>query len=420
MPSDQATAAARHQPAQDVLHPADSYLAEVLSVTRPLPPRPFGLDDADGTVLAEDVLASSALPSFSNSAMDGYAVRARDTAAATPMTLVTLPVEAELAAGDTHQRELAARTCMRIMTGALLPAGADAVVRVEWTDGRSDQVTISRVVCPGTAVRDRSSDARPGLLLAAGTRLGPAQLALLAAAGQDIVMARARPRLTILSAGDELAGPGTPLIPGQTRESNSFMLAAAARQAGCVPRRYRVIRDDQDDLLAVVRDASTTTDLLVTSGGISMGGRHDSIKAAMQNLRTVAFRKVAMQPGMPQGVGTLGHQATPILMLPGNPVSAFVSFWLFALPAVRALQRLARDKPGAGRAVLTAPVRSPGGKRSIITGVYDRRRGTVTPASGHTCHHLTALARADALIIVPEQITILAAGDAVDVLDLPA
>ncbi|MGH3190662.1 MAG: molybdopterin-binding protein [Streptosporangiaceae bacterium] len=153
------------------------------------------------------------------------------------------------------------------------------------------------------------------------------------------MLARPRPRLTILSAGNELAGPGETLVPGRIRESNSYMLAAAAaRQAGCVTRRHPVTRDDQDRVLASVGEALADADLLVTSGGISMGGDHDSVKATLQRLGTVTFRKVAMQPGMPQGFGTVSAGCTPIITLPGNPVSAFVSFQLFVRPAVRALQ----------------------------------------------------------------------------------
>lgn len=171
-------------------------------------------------------------------------------------------------------------------------------------------------------------------------------------------------------------------------------------------------------MLAATREAAAG--LLVTKRRVSMGGEHDSIKAALQAPRTVSFRKVAMQPGMPQGCGTAGDLGVPILMLPGNPVSAFISFCLFAQPAVRAQQGLAPEKLRTGRAVRTAPVRSAAGKRSFASGALDPGRGAVTPASGHSSHHLTALARASALIIVPEPVTSLAAGDPVGVLELPS
>jgi molybdopterin molybdotransferase len=397
----------------------DSYLAEALAAIRPLAPRDLAIAEADGAVLAEDVTAESPLPSFDSSAMDGYAVRAGDVAGAAPGTPVTLPVDGEVPAGDTSGHQLAAGTSIRIMTGALLPAGADAVVQVEWTDGGTERVTISRGVSAGASIRRSGDDARQGdLLLAAGTRLGPPQLGLLAAAGRRSVRARPRPRVTVISTGNELAEPGEPLIPGRIWESNSFMLAAAARQAGCVARRHPIVPDRQDAVLAAIEDEIPRADLLVTTGGVSMGGEHDIVKATLQKLGTVTFRKVAMQPGMPQGFGLVGPSATPIFTLPGNPVSAYVSFRLFVMPAVQALQDLDPKRQPAVRAVLTAALRSPRDKRSFLRGILDREAGEVTPVTGQASHQLASLARANALIVVPEQVTAMAAGEDVDVLEL--
>ena len=398
----------------------DSYLAEALAAIRPLAPREVPLAEADGAVLAQDVTADSPLPSFDSSAMDGYAVRAADVAGASAGTPVTLPVDGEVAAGDTGARELAAGTSIRIMTGALLPAGADAVVQVEWTDGGTDRVMISRKVSAGDSIRRSGDDARPGdLLLTAGTLLGPPQLGLLAAIGRGSVRARPRPRVTVISTGNELAEPGEPLIPGRIWESNSFMLAAAARQAGCSARRHPIVPDRQDAVMAAIEDALRDADLLVTSGGVSMGGEHDIVKATLRKLGTVSFRKVAMQPGMPQGFGLVGPEGTPIFTLPGNPVSAYVSFRLFVVPAVQALQDIRAERPSPVRAVLAADVRSPLGKRSFLRGILDREAGQVTPLTGQASHQLASLARANALIVVPEPVTAMAAGDTVEVLELP-
>jgi molybdopterin molybdotransferase len=398
----------------------DEHRADVAAAVPALAARPLGLDEADGAVLAEEITARWPLPGFDNSAMDGYAVLARDVAAAAPAMPVLLPVEAEIAAGDTEFRTLAAGTCMRIMTGAPLPAGADAVVRVEWTDGGTRKAAIRRPVAPGDSVRRCGCDAQPGAeLLTAGTRLGPAQLGLLAAVGEHTVLARPRPRIAILSAGNELTGPGGAPRPGHTWESNSFMLAAAARRLDCPVRRCPLIRDDPAEVRAAVQAAAHDADLLITSGGISMGGEHDVFKAALQGLDGVTFDRVAMRPGMPQGFGAVGEPPTPILLLPGNPASAFVSFWLFAAPAVRARQGLAAVPPRTTRAVLTAPVRSRAGKTSFAGGLFDPATGEVTPAA-ESSHHLTALAQANALIIVPSPVTALAAGDQVEVLELPA
>jgi molybdopterin molybdotransferase len=393
----------------------DEYLADILSAITPLAPRELSLADAQGAVLAADVTAQWPLPAFDNSAMDGYAVRAADVAAAP----VTLPVDGEIAAGDTGGRELAPGTCIRIMTGAAMPAGADAVVQVELTDGGTRQVEIREAVPAGTAVRLRGGDAVPGdLLLAGGTRIGAVALGLLAAAGLGAVTARSRPRVTVISTGDELVEPGQPLVPGQIWESNSVMLAAAARQAGCAVTRYPVVRDSTDAVLAAVQDAMSGADLLVTSGGVSMGAEHDVVKAALSKLGTVRFRRVAMQPGMPQGFGLVGG-GVPIFTLPGNPVSAYVSFQLFVAPALDAFQALDPQRLPRRTAVLTAPARSPAAKRSFLRGILDPQAGEVTPAPGQMSHQLASLALANALIIVPEDVTALDAGAVVDVLELP-
>ena len=398
----------------------DGYLAEVLAAIRPLPPRELGLEDADGAVLAGDVTAAWPLPPFDNSAMDGYAVLAADLAAAAPGRPVTLPVAGEVAAGDTTQIDLAPGTCIKIMTGALLPAGADAVVPVEWTDGGAQRVAISQAAEPGHAIRRTGGDAAPGdLLLAEGTRLGPVQLGLLAAAGRAAVTARPRPRVTVISTGNELAEPGQPVRPGLIWESNSFMLAAAARQAGCTARRNPGVPDRKAAVLAAIEDALPHADLLVTSGGVSMGGEHDVVKAALSDLGTVSFRKVAMQPGMPQGFGVVGPARTPIFTLPGNPVSAYVSFQLFVRPAARVLQKLRPVRLRGARAVLAGPVRSPRDRTSFLRGTLDAEAGTVTPVSGQSSHQLASLARANALIVVPEPVTEMGVGADVEVLVLP-
>jgi molybdopterin molybdotransferase len=398
----------------------DSYLAEVLAALRPLPPRELGLDDAVGSVLAEDVTAAWSLPPFDNSAMDGYAVVAADVAEATSDRPVTLPVRDEVPAGDTRDIRVAPGTCVAIMTGALLPSGADAVVPVEWTDGGSGQVTIYQPAPSGNAIRRTGGDASAGdLLLSAGTRLGPVHVGLLAAAGRGAVTARPRPRITIISTGNELTEPGQPVIPGQIWESNSRMLAAAARQAGCDARRLPVVPDNKPAVLAAIEDARDGADLLVTTGGVSMGGEHDVVKAALHDLGTVSFRKIAMQPGMPQGFGLIGTPGTPIFTLPGNPVSAYVSFQLFVRPAVGVLQNLQPERLRAARGVLAGPVRSPRDRRSYLRGTLDADLGTVAPVPGQASHQLASLARANALIIVPEGVTGLPEGAEVDVLVLP-
>jgi molybdopterin molybdotransferase len=407
------------EPSGPELVPVEKHQLDTLATIRPLEPLWLPLDEAEGGVLAEDVLADTPLPPFDNSAMDGYAVHSADLARASAEAPVTLPVRGEIAAGDTGSYRVEPGSCLRIMTGALLPAGADAVVPVEKTDGDTTAAAFSRAVSPGESLRRQGDDVPAGArLLESGTPVGPVQLALLAGSGHATVRVRPRPRVAVVSTGNELAEPGTPLVPGQIWESNSYLLAAAARQAGAVAARYR-LPDDPDAVLAQLEQLLPEADLLVTSGGVSMGGEHDVVKAALSKLGTVTFRKVAMQPGMPQGFGVLGPEQRPLFTLPGNPVSAYVSFVLFVRPALNAL----RDLPALGQrvltAALTADVRSPQGRRSYLRGRLDDAQDTVAPLTGQSSHQLGALAQANALIIVPDPVTRIEAGQPVDVMVLP-
>jgi len=426
----------------------ESYLSEIIAAIEPLPPEDLPITDALGAVLAADMTAAWPLPGFDNSSMDGYAVIAADVATASAASPVVLPVDDEVAAGDTRPRALTPGRCIKIMTGALLPEGADTVVPVEWTDGGHDgeagqRVAITEPAGKGHAVRRAGEDAKPGdLLLPAGTPLGAAQIGILAAAGHGVVRARRRPKVTVISTGNELAEPGSPLVPGMIWDSNSYMLTAAARQAGCDAARHPTQRDEASAVLAAIEEAAATCDLLITSGGVSMGGEHDVVKAALTGaatpdgrtgpdqagpdqtgagtgLGTVEFRKVAIQPGMPQGFGLVGGRRVPLFTLPGNPVSAFVSFRLFVEPAVRALQGLPAKQELPRRAKLTAPVRSPAGRRSYLRGTAGRKAGTVVPLTGQGSHQIASLARASLLIVVPEEVTTLPAGEVVEVLELP-
>lgn len=400
--------------------PVDQHLADVAALVRPLSRIDLPLTEAEGCVLAADLTAGHQLPPFDNSAMDGYAVRAADVAAATGRDPVTLPVTGEVAAGDTGAHGITPGTCLRIMTGALMPGGADAVVPVEWTDGGTVKVAIREPAEAGHAVRRAGGDARDGeVLLTSGTVLGPPQIGLAAAAGHGTVPVRPRPRVVVISTGNELAEPGAPVIPGKIWESNSFMLAAAARQAGCLACRVPTVPDDPRALLAAIEDQFARADVIITSGGVSMGGENDVVKDVLRRLGTVTFRKVAMQPGMPQGFGVIGRDKTPIFNLPGNPVSAYVSFQLFVRAAFGAMLQTSELALPATRAVLSGPLRAPAGRRAFLRGVLNLSAGTVQPLTGQSSHQLATLGRANALIVAPEQVVTMNQGDEAEVLILP-
>ena len=401
------------------LVPVEAHLADVLAAVRPMIPVQLGLEEAEGGVLTEDAAALCPLPPFDNSAMDGYAVRASDVAAAAVGSSVVLPVAGHVPAGDTRTLTLAPGTGARIMTGALLPAGADAVVPVEWTDGGTERVAISQPAPVGHAIRRRGDDVAEGdVMVAAGAPLGPAQIGLLAAGGHELVRVRPRPLAAVVATGDELTDPGSPLKPGRIWDSNSYMLAAAVRQAGGRARRHRV-KDDLVTVVTALEELSASADLLITSGGVSMGGEHDAVKAALTGYADVTFRKVAMQPGMPQGFGVFGPDRTPVFTLPGNPVSTFVSFQLFVRPVLQALQGLPPVPLPTRQAILAGAVRSPEGRRSYLRGVLDAEAGRVVPLIGQASHQLGVLARANALIVVPEQTARMEEGEQVDVVSLP-
>ncbi|MFF4625039.1 molybdotransferase-like divisome protein Glp [Nonomuraea jabiensis] len=391
----------------------DEHLAEILATVRPLAPLELELEQALGATLAEEVVSPVPLPPFDNSAMDGYAVRAADISDVP----VTLPVTDDVAAGSQELRAVGPGHAVRIMTGAPMPAGADAVVPVEWTDGGTVTVQISRPVSAGNAIRRAGEDVQAGeVVLKPGTVIGPSQLGIIAGVGRRRIWARPRPRVVVISTGAELVEPGAPLAPGQIWDSNSFTLTAAVREAGGEGFRAGSVGDDPGVLLDRLDTHLMRADAIITSGGVSMGA-YEPVKEALSPLGTVRFEKVAMQPGMPQGFGVLGEDQVPIFALPGNPVSSFVSFMLFVRPALDKMRGLPADMPESVTARLTGSVRSPAGRRSFLRGVL-ASDGTVSPAHGQGSHQLAALASANALIVVAEDVTEMPEGATVEVIRL--
>ncbi|MGB9248655.1 MAG: gephyrin-like molybdotransferase Glp [Mycobacterium sp.] len=376
------------------------------------------LCDAENLVLAEDVTATLSLPVFDNSAMDGYAVRADDVASATAEHPVKLPVAEDIPAGRTDIPTLDPGTAHRIMTGAPIPAGATAIVPVEATDGGTNVVTISTPSAEGRHIRRAGEDVAAGTaVLRAGQVVTPAVVGLAAALGLHRLTVIPRQRVLVISTGSELVSPGAALRPGQIYESNSLMLAAAIREAGADVVGAVTASDDVEDFTAVLHEYAAESDLIITSGGVSAGA-YEVVKDAFGRAgdQGVEFVKVAIQPGMPQGTGRVA--GTPIVTVPGNPVSALVSFEVFIRPALRSAMGLPAPQRPRRSAVLAETLTAPAGKRQFRRGVFDATTNTVTSHGPAGSHHVRYLASANCLIDIPVDATEVPAGTQVQVWDI--
>lgn len=394
------------------MRPATEHQRVVRDLIRPTVVRDVPLADGAGRALAREVLAPIALPSFDSSSMDGYAVRAADVADAADRDSVSLPVTADIAAGETRVQPLEARTSQRIMTGAPMPPGADTVVPVEATDAGTETVRIFESRALGQHVRAVGCDVQPGdRVLPAGTTLLAPQLGVLSALGIDMVPVHAPVRVLVLSTGSELVAHGTAPEFGQIHDANSVMLATALTEIGAEPIIAQFVADDVPAFLSALSDRAREVDLVVTSGGVSAGA-YEVVKEALQG-HPVEFVKVALQPGMPQGAGTIDD--VPIVCLPGNPVSAFVSFEVFLRPALlRAMGHAVTDRP-AVRVEAAEAMSSPAGKRQLRRGVVDLASRTVHLKGSWESHFLGSLAAANCLLDIPEHVTEVRAGEPVDV-----
>ena len=365
------------------------------------------LAEALGRLTATATLSPVDLPLFRNSQMDGFAVHASDVTSAP----VTLPIVGEVAARAAAPAALELGAAVRIMTGAVLPDGADAVIPVEDTTVSEKTVSIHRSRSTGEYVRDRGSDVRAGdLLLPPSQLLSSRHLAVLAAAGIPTVEVMRRVRVAIITTGAELVSPGDPVEPGQVYDANAVALVAAVAQAGALVTFARRVVDEPELLLAALNEASSA-DLILTSGGISKGD-YEVVRELLEP-RGAHIAHLAMQPGGPQA--TAFFEGTPVICFPGNPVSTQLSFEVFVAPVLRELAGL---PPAAAKTrILAVDLRSVPGKRQFLRGrvtAEDR----VETVSGPGSHLVAGLAASDVLIVVPEDVTELHAGDEVETLEL--
>lgn len=387
--------------------------ALVLRTCLPFHPRTVPLSSALGCVTTAPLRASEAVPPFDNSAMDGYAVRAADTAGAP----VDLQVVGTVAAGAVGDVEVAEGQAVRIMTGAVMPAGADAVVMVEHTTASDDgsKVVVECRVDRGTAVRRAAEDIRPGtVVLGAGTLITPGRIGVIASVGLERVPVRRRPVVGVLSTGDELVDGSRPLEPGCIRDSNRPTLLAMAKEASCETVDLGVVRDDEAEIAAALLRGVASCDVLVTSGGVSVGD-FDLVKVVLDRLGEMHWMQVAIKPAKPFAFGLL--QGKPVFGLPGNPVSSMVSFELFARPGLRQMMGHPPDRLIRRPVPATAEhdlARGNDGKTHFVRAVATVQpdgRFHVRSAGGQGSHQLSAMAAANALAILPDGPGVVAGGE---------
>ena len=394
-------------------------MASVTQAARPLPAEAVPLVEALGRVLADDVASADDVPPFDNSAMDGYALRARDSAAAAPAAPVGLRLVGESRAGAPAEAPVGDGEAALISTGAVVPAGADAVVPLEDVSEEGGEVKLTAPIEQGAEIRRAGEDIRAGeTVVTAGTVLGPAEVGVLASVGAAEVRCARRPRVAVVTTGDELTPPGEPLSPGGIRNSNAFAVPAQARAGGCDVVMVETAGDEPAATAAVI-GRGLAADVLVICGGVSVG-RHDHVKAALAELDVEQrFWGIALRPGRPTWFGA-GRDGTPLVFgLPGNPVSAMVTFRLLVIPAVAVMT--GRPAPGETlRAVLDEPyAKTPGRLHAVRCSMILADDGWhARPTGPQGSHVLTSMLGADGLAMIPAEHGDVEAGAIVEVLPL--
>jgi molybdopterin molybdotransferase len=402
--------------AGDGLISVDEARARLLDAITPLAPLQLAITEAHGCVSAEDVVATHSLPAFPSSAMDGFAVRSSDVAEATPERPAELKVVGRSMIGHRPEQVVGGGEAIAIATGAPIPAGADTVVPIENAQVHGEVVRLFEAAPAGRHVRPVGEDVAEGsVLVERGKRLGAPELGLLANAGHATPLVHPRPRVVVLSTGDELIPPTESPEYGQVRDSNAYTIFGALREAGAMPVLAGIVKDDAESLKQTVLDFLIQADAFISSGGVSVGER-DVVKAAFFRRGDIDFYKVAMQPGMPQGFGHI--EGKPYFGLPGNPVSVFVSLELFVRPAMlKMMGRSQLDRPQV-TATLAADVSGPVGKMQYARVVVERGADgwIATPTGGRGSNLISTVARANGLAMVPAGTQTAPAGSQVQVM----
>lgn len=405
------------------LTPLADYLGFALRRLRALPPLDLDLTQAYGNVLADDVVAPHPFPAFDQSAIDGYAARSEDIALAGRGAPLRLSVIGDLSASSWRPVRLSPGTCFSVAAGSTLPAGADVVVPVEWTDQGMAAVEIFQAPKRGSGVRRAGDELAAGAVLArAGATVTPALVAAFAATGIGHVVVRPSPRVVIMATGDELVDVGRGSQPGQVVDANSHALAAAAAEVGALAYRVGICDDDPEGLRGLLEDQTLRADLIITTGGTGTGPG-DMVRRVLSRgdgnrSGPVQFAEVAVYPGATLGFGTVGVEEVPIVSLPGEPSSALIGFEVLARPAIQLLAGAEPVFRPSVRAHLLETMSSPSGLREFRPAHVEERRGggyTVQPLRGGP-YTLSGLMEANGLIVLGERVTTAAAGSTVDVL----
>jgi molybdopterin molybdotransferase len=392
-------------------------LAETMALFRALPEEELAVASARGRFVVADVPARLDVPSFDASTVDGYAVRTSDLAGATDDANVTLPVRGESRTGARWHSELEPRAAMRIFTGSRVPPGADAVVMQENVRVEKGLASFARAPVAGACIRIRASDVAAGdVLLAGGARLDPASLGLLSSQGQATVLAYRRPRVAIVTTGDELRSAGEPLPEGAIYDANAPMLAAQVESAGGVPIVLARVRDDLDETTARLGQALSVADVVLTSGGVSVGD-HDVLHEAFERLGVARqFWKVRMKPGKPLAVGAM--DGIPVIGLPGNPVSSWVTFEIFVRPAIRRMLGDPRPFRSLVDVELGKRVKPTVDRVELARARIEHRAGQMFawPVAKQSSSALVSAVECDALLVLPEREAPLEVGTRCDAL----